>query len=66
MRKKGTKAGLGSFDCGSDYTEEEVDFLREIIKLKAQKPCPSMREVFRMAIKMGYRKTNQEVESCRK
>lgn len=66
MRKKDTKAGPGSFDRGTDYTDEEVEFLREVIKLKAQKPCPSMRDVFRMAIKMGYRKTTPENQPCRK
>lgn len=60
IRRKTTTAA-------TNYDEEEVAFLREIVKLKARSPQPTWCEVLEVIKAMGYRKvaTPREVQHVR-
>jgi hypothetical protein len=55
---KGDEERFGGVNCGSEYTAEELEFLKAIDRYKRerQRPHPSWREILAVARSLGYRK----------
>ena len=56
-RKDGTFRRWGqSTDSGTEYTPEQLEFLRAIDQLKQRRPFPTWCEVLDVLLALGYRK----------
>jgi hypothetical protein len=54
----GSRVGCQEAHPGSDYTDDELEFLRAIDRYKkcGRRPHPSWREVLQVLLSLGYRK----------
>jgi hypothetical protein len=50
------KAGTEESFPGSDYTDDELEFLRAVDRLKRTCRFPSCRDILRLIATLGYRK----------
>ncbi len=50
------------FVSRDDYTPDELAWLQAIdhFKREQQKPCPTWKELFRLALAMGYRRDDED------
>jgi hypothetical protein len=55
-RRKPVKGSITNYFPGSEYNQEQVEFLRQIIKLKEKKPAATELDAFRLAMSLGYKK----------
>jgi hypothetical protein len=63
MPRSKTSFGLGVVNAGSDYSEDEFEFIRamERYQRKNRRPFPTCREVLQVLKSLGYRKQETEV-----